>query len=69
MYQAIYKCRMCGETFPAGKLYKEKAAVRKIWDLEMNIPYWLSSIEFDIHYCQDGSFGLADFMGFKKVEG
>ncbi len=69
MYKAIYKCRLCGEKFRIknDKLYKEKAAVRKIWKLSMNIPYTANNIEFEIHSCQDGSLGVADFQGFKKV--
>ncbi len=70
MYQAIYKCRLCGEKFRIknDKLYKEKVAVKKIWKLSINIPYTTNDIEFEIHRCQDGSLGLADFQGFKKSE-
>ena len=53
-YQAIYKCRLCGEKFPI----KEK--------VEMNdVP---SLGEKKIHICDDGSIGVADFQGFKAVE-
>lgn len=73
MYQAIYKCRLCGEVISQGNIEGK--------DMELLIStmincgttigvtkpkaFWKESS----HNCQDGSFGLADFQGFKKSEG
>lgn len=73
MYQAVYKCRLCGETF-----FDKKIKARKIEDF--SITNILAQMEQTVliekpnradlhrfHNCQDGSCGFADFHGFKKV--
>lgn len=67
MYQAVYKCRLCGKMFLTDKEYKKGSAVRKMIRIDINTPY--SNRGNEIHYCTDGNIGFADFMGFKKVEG
>jgi hypothetical protein len=58
MYQAIYKCRLCGEVFNHEKLSKTEVTeilqegCHDIW-IERN--------------CKGGSIGVADLQGFKKA--
>lgn len=71
MYQAIYKCRLCGEEFTTnveievGKItgvdFKQQVAI----DDKMNIHNFMIS---NSHHCKDGSFGFLDFKGIKKAE-
>jgi len=58
MYKAVYKCRLCGETFRDDK-WSEKEA--KEMFLENCHDIWME------HRCKNGSVGVADFQGFKKV--
>lgn len=73
MYQAVYKCRLCGEKFSDEHYVEDEIAA-------MAITFGLSAKESSkiesfpcsfgrhiIHYCQDGSFGLSDFQGFKRM--
>lgn len=71
-YQAIYKCRLCGEKFvhcETGDLTAmaltvalattgKTEHVRCNGNLHRHIP----------HNCKDGSYGMADFQGFQKVK-
>ena len=70
MYQAIYKCRLCGEIFSKGVTGEDIAKVAteslSIADSTIAIAGCALYIR-TIHYCQDGSFGLADFLGFMKL--
>lgn len=72
MYQAIYKCRLCGEEFVENETKKGKVQT-------INIPFLINEdirqVKFPInifenttHYCEDGSVGFSEFQGFKKVE-
>lgn len=74
MYQAVYKCRLCGEEF-----FDKKIKSIKIEDF--SITNILAQMEQTVliekpnradlhrlHNCKDGSCGFADFQGFKKVE-
>jgi len=68
MYQAIYKCRLCGEKFQIGKLYTENGVIRKSTKLSMILPLIPSDRGYTCHYCQENCIGIADFIGFGKVE-
>lgn len=68
-YRAIYKCRLCGEEFEDGGTgdiiamactvaLTVKDYVRCERNLHRHMP----------HHCKDGSYGFADFCGFRKVE-
>lgn len=61
MYQAICKCRLCGEKFSNGEMKNEMLGV---FSGRLDV----KDYAIKIHNCQDGSFGLADFQGFKKAE-
>ena len=75
-YRAIYKCRLCGEEFE-GMIFGERDSVSCAMALftSGNDSYAMRYKEppnilytKEEHYCKDGSMGLADFLGFRKVE-
>ena len=73
-YQAIYKCRLCGEEFEKEKVYY-KRAIAAVLCLGTfgNESFYDSTTDIYVyrvidHNCKDGSMGLADFLGFRKVE-
>lgn len=68
-YHSIFKCRLCGYRYASGCIYTKEIMVRTVMDgcfrnvlLMPNAP---SIIE--MHSCQDGSVGVADFQGFRRV--
>lgn len=70
-YRAIYKCRLCGEEFEHCDWSKEylithpknffEHSKNSILRCEYQYSHWW-------HKCKDGSFGISDFIGFKKME-
>lgn len=74
MYQAIYKCRLCGEEF-ADEHYTEDENVAAAVTVALSVNGNLQHVRFShtfhkhrAHYCGGGSCGFADFQGFKKTE-
>ena len=66
MYQAIYKCRLCGEVFQSGQTGKDIAYSETMF-LCVGESSQYGQHGKILHNCSDGSFGIADFQGFKKV--
>lgn len=66
-YLAIYKCRLCGETFCAKEAGGRRAALNAAICASMGkLPEPNAPTLNDIHSCEDGSIGIADFIGFKE---
>ena len=72
-YVAVYKCRSCGRTH-TDSLISEKEAEKCLMMFEKGKMHYSSrSGRNDIYkhkghyYCPDGSLGIADFQGFRKV--
>lgn len=69
---ATYKCRLCGEQFQEEATHNGKSAELAVWDLAYNDADNRESAivvtEHGKHECADGSYGFADFIGFKKKE-
>ena len=71
-YRAMYKCRLCGEKFTSASTTSSDIAIKHI--LIVTTGYKPSEYigtpvtELSMHSCKDGSCGLADFLGFRKVE-
>lgn len=71
-YQAIYKCRLCGKEFESAMTTSADVARKQI--LHATIGYkieeWIGPpLEKNtMHSCKDGSMGVSDFLGIKKVE-
>lgn len=71
-YRAIYKCRLCGEEFVDGRTGKT-ISYMSVNGLVLQESFKLKNCgirvrRHNIHNCLDGSFGFADFIGFRKVE-
>lgn len=49
-------------------MHKENEAIKKIAKFSIIIPLFPHDKGNTAHGCKDGSFGFADFQGFKKVE-
>ena len=74
-YYMMFRCRLCGKTFTnSGTGDKETA-----WTATANAMFAASGIEplkkleiqpfvHETHCCEDGSFGIADFLGMKWAE-
>lgn len=67
-YRAVFKCRLCGETYESGCATGNKivallsatgACVGK--QIQPQGP-----ILTEVHSCKNGDFGIADFQGFRK---
>lgn len=72
-YQAIYKCRLCGEKYIGAKIDNKNVAFYGMRVLIRKECFYSKSSgigvhRIDCHTCKDGSFGMADFQGFRKVE-
>ena len=75
-YRAIYKCRLCGEEFygmsfcesDISTFYAITTFIMGSNSCEMlyKAPPQIIYAKKQ-HSCKDGSLGLADFMGFRKV--
>lgn len=74
MYQAVYKCRLCGEVGCAEEI---KAMKIEDFTIENTLAQTEQSVIMGkrkrvnlhvLHHCKDGSRGFADFQGFEKVE-
>ena len=67
--RAIYKCRMCGEKYvrayvPKGQLISTFLFITSGFERpDPQTPEIL-----DMHGCNDGNYGLADFQGFEIEE-
>lgn len=73
LYHQLYKCRMCGKEYCPVTTYDEEATISNMCSYinkgngisnEYTMPY--SATLYEIHYCENGSFGVADFIGYVK---
>lgn len=71
-YRAIYKCRLCGEEFVSAVTGSADIAIKNMvivtaeCDVKQKI---LNPVTKTImHGCKDGSMGMSDFLGFRKIE-
>lgn len=60
MYIATYKCRLCGQIESQALLGGIKLPYMSTQKTYENTPV-------KAHYCEDGSLGVMDFCGYKKV--
>lgn len=71
-YRAIYKCRLCGEEFKGSATTNIDIAIKNMLNVTFGyeIKQWNEApvSEIFMHSCKDGSLGLADFLGFRKVD-
>lgn len=71
-YQSIYKCRLCGGEFVRAVTGNADIAIKNmvIVTAECDVKQKILNpvTKLSMHSCKDGSMGLADFLGFRKVE-
>ena len=71
-YVAIYRCRLCGKTYP-DSLVEEKEVEKCLWMFQKGKPYYTSLSGrnnvsmIGVHNCGDYRIGISDFCGFKPV--
>lgn len=71
MFDAIYKCRLCGEEFVECSTSGEESNrrfVMKIMCRAVDLKEPEEVMEptiYTCHPCKGGSYGVADFLGFK----
>lgn len=73
LFHAIYKCRLCGESFTDVSTGDEELATCSVFALMSHDKYYPKGCGLGIHrylphHCSDGSWALADFQGYKKEE-
>ena len=71
-YRAIYKCRLCGEEFVSAVTGNADIAIKYMVNMTVECDVGQKILnpvtKLLMHSCKDGSMGLADFLGFRKVE-
>lgn len=67
VFQSIYKCRLCGLELVAQRTGKDFAMCETAM-LACGFYDKCKSPNHTIHFCDDGSVGLTDFQGFRRVE-
>lgn len=74
-YISVYRCRLCGKEYAEGGTDTGRAAMNGANEAALTA----SGIEpgrlcmnaptlFSIHHCDGGSYGVSEFLGFKKVD-
>lgn len=71
-YKAIYKCRLCGGEFEDCTTGEDIAqainVALPVVGHTNHVKCARNIYKNTIHNCKDGSFGFADFQGFRKNE-
>ena len=71
--KAIYKCKICGKAFDTYKTGRDMAK-KILIGIELEDRELLKRIGAQTafptctHFCEDGSLGIAEFLGFKMEE-
>lgn len=69
-YLAMFKCRLCGETFAAKEAGGRQTALHTaIFASIGKEPEPNAPTLNDIHICEDGGIGISDFIGYKEKGG
>lgn len=63
-YQAIYKCRLCGQKFNNGVMMGELDECKR----EVAMDILEHPIRVTVHECFGGSIGIADFQGYEVAD-
>ncbi len=68
-YQTIFKCRLCGKLYKGIATGNEKVALETIVDACLGIESAVIQAPHlkEAHFCADGSYGVADFYGYEKI--
>ena len=64
-YETVYKCLLCGEKFSSGHTTTEDCVKRAVFIVARKDSHILKKW---VHECEDGSYGVGEFIGYRKVE-
>lgn len=68
-FYAKFKCRLCGKTFIAVEADCRNTALKTAIEAVMgNSTMPQAPLVVDIHNCEGGNIGIADFIGFIQKE-
>lgn len=74
-YQMLYKCRLCGQVFvncgTGSKKVAEQSTLNEVLRASGMSPMWKENdalTMYEMHSCADGSYGVSDFIGGRKVD-
>ena len=72
-WTAKYKCRMCGAVYRDCVANKGVASTISFEVAALGRSETASCLgvvsSTEVHYCDDGSFGISDFLGFQREDG
>lgn len=68
MYKTMFKCRLCGAIYAPGGTSSENTAMKAAIESALGVPPTEPQTPHltEMHSCINGSFGIADFLGFLK---
>lgn len=67
MHYALFKCRLCGETYITSGTGDRKTAMKSAINAAIGKVTDPQAPELhDIHVCENGGIGIGDFIGFKE---
>lgn len=65
-----FKCRLCGKEFIAMEANSRDTAIKAAVEaVTGSITMTQAPTVVDIHNCENGNIGIADFIGFTKERG
>ena len=73
-YRMLYKCRLCGQVFvncgTASEKVAEQSTLNEVLRASGMSPMWKENdaLMYEMHSCADGSYGVSDFIGSRKVD-
>lgn len=72
-YKGYFHCRLCESTYFNVVTGSEKTVMNCMLQITDSIikpdpPEVMCPSLIDFHFCEDGSRGIADFIGFRKEE-
>ncbi len=66
-YRALFRCRLCGETFSDTETGNREVALKAALFASMGRTSEPQAPALhEIHTCKNESIGIADFLGFKE---
>lgn len=73
-YENLFRCRLCGKLLTSSGTDSQRAAEHSTMNAVLEAsglsPLWKNEnvlTMYEMHACEDGSFGVADFLGTKKM--
>lgn len=70
-FRTMYKCRLCGEIYPHSVTMDRQIALKAICSclLDTEFKDGIKPSLCELHSCEDGNMGVADFIGVRSENG